>query len=452
MKGLSRGIMNGSEKQALNAGEKTPLKTNTRPIILIALAGLIFGLGTFLAWASLAPLDEGVVAHGEVAVVSNKKTIQHQYGGTISEILVREGDRVRKEQVLIRLNNAQPKANLAEIRGEYYQALALEARLLAERSRAGAIAYPEEITAMSHLPEIADLVRTQQQLFNARRGTLHTELNILKENIEGMKEYIRRLEELQMSRTRQMELLSTEMNSLRDLADQGYYPRSKILETERLLAELSGKRSEDLGNIARAKKAMSEYKLTIVRREQEFTQDVETQLSEVQKKLAALRDQYAATQDVLEKTEIRAPEEGTVVGLSVHTAGGVIMPGNPVMSIVPANEELIVEAKVMPTDRDRVRETLKVDLMFTSFDAKKTPVIDGEVILVSADRFTDEATRIPYYLCRIRLTKQGMQKLGTRDLQPGMPVQVVIKTGERTLMNYLVKPLFDRISVSLKER
>ncbi|SEM59833.1 membrane fusion protein HasE [Syntrophus gentianae] len=444
--------MNGRERQGLDREQPLPLKTSTRPIILVALLGLIFGLGAFLAWASLAPLDEGVVAHGEVTVVSNKKTIQHQYGGTVSEILVKEGDRVKKGQVLIRLNNVQPKADLANMRGEYYQALALEARLLAERNRAVTISFPKEIYDMSNMPEIADIVRTQRELFNARRGTLQTEINILKDNIDGTREYIRRLEELQMSRTRQMDLLKGEMDSLRQLADQGYYPRTKILETERLLAELSGKRSEDLGNIARARKGMSEYQLTILRRQQEFLQDVETRLSEVQTKLAALRDQYAATQDVLEKTEIKAPEEGTVVGLAIHTTGGVIMPGNPVMSIVPANEELIVEAKVMTTDRDRVREKLKVDLMFTSFDIKKTPVIDGEVILVSADRFTDEATKIPYYLCRIRLTQEGLRKLGNRHLEPGMPVQVVIKTGERTLMNYLVKPLFDRISVSFKER
>ncbi len=444
--------MNGKEGQGLDTEQQLPLKTNTRPIILVALLGLIFGLGAFLAWASFAPLDEGVVAHGEVTVVSNKKTVQHQYGGTISEILVKEGDRVKKGQLLIRLNNVQPKANLADIRGEYYQTLALEARLLAERRKAGTIAFPPEVNTMSQSPEIADHFRTQRELFNARRGALQTEINILKDNIDGMREYIRRLEELQMSRTRQMELLNGEMNSLRQLADQGYYPRTKILETERLLAELSGKRSEDLGNIARARKTMSEYQLTIVRREQEFMQDVETRLSEVQKKLVALKDQYAAAQDILEKTEIRAPEEGTVVGLAIHTTGGVIMPGNPVMSIVPVNEELIVEAKVMTTDRDRVREKLKVNVMFPAFDVKKTPVIDGEVILISADRFTDEATKIPYYLCRVQLTKEGLRKLGNRNLEPGMPAQVVIKTGKRTLMGYLVKPLFDRIAVSFKER
>jgi len=452
MTGFLRSIMNSKERQSLDNEEQMPLKTNTKPIILIALLGLIFGLGAVLAWASFAPLDEGVVANGEVTVVSNKKTIQHQYGGTISEILIAEGDRVKKGQVLIRLNNAQPRANLANIRGEYYSALALEARLRAERSRAVTIAFPQEIDSMSHLPEIADHVRTQRELLNARRGALQSEISILRENIDGMREYIRRLEELQMSRAKQMELLSGEMNSLRQLADQGYYPRTKILETERMMAELSGKRSEDFGNIARAKKAMSEYKLTIVRREQEFMQDVETKLSENQKKLAALKDQYAATQDILENTEIKAPEEGTVVGLVLHTTGGVVMPGNPVMSIVPANEELIVEARVMTSDRDRIREKLQVNVMFPAFDIKKTPVIDGEVILVSADRFTDEATKIPYYLCRVKLTKEGIRKLGNRNLLPGMPAQVVIKTGERTLMDYLVKPLFDRISISFKER
>jgi len=444
--------MNSRDKQEFNAGEQAPLKTNTRQIIRIALIGLIFVFGGFLVWASFAPLGEGVVAHGEVTVVSNKKTVQHQYGGTIQEILVTEGARVKKGQVLIRLNDAQPKANLTNIEGEYFSALALEARLMAERSRAGTIVFPKEIVSLSHVPEIADHIRTQQELFNARRGALQSAIAILRDNADGMKEYIRRIEELQMSRAKQMELLTGEMSSLRQLADQGYYPRTKILETERTLAELSGRRSEDLGNIARSRKAMSEYRLTILQREQEFLRDVETQLSEVQKKLTALKDQYAATRDLVDKTEIKAPEEGIVVGLAVHTTGGVISPGQPIMQIVPENEELIVEAKVMTTDRDRVREKLPVNLMLPAFNVKTTPVIEGEVILISADRFTDEATRIPYYLCRVKLTKEGISKLGNRHLQPGMPAQVVIKTGERTLMNYLVKPLFDRITVSFKER
>lgn len=444
--------MNRNEKEGLNAEEEITLKTSARPILLIAFLVLIFGFGAFLAWAFLAPLDEGVVAHGVVTVASNRKTIQHQYGGTIQEILVKEGGRVKKEQVLVRLNDAQPRANLTTVRSEYFLGLAVEARLLAERSRADTIVFPKEIASMRHLPEIADLTKTQQELFHARKGSFENEINIFRENIEGLEEYIRRLEELQSSRSKQMELLSGEMKPLKELAAEGYYPRTKIIEMERMWAELSGKRSEDLGNIARTKKAVSEYKIRIVHLEQEFLKEVEAHLGEVQKKLAALKDQYAATLDVLKKTEIKAPEDGFIVGLNVHTIGGVIMPGQRIMDIFPLNEELIVEAKVMTTDIDRVHDKLKADLRFTAFDAKKTPVIEGEVILVSADRFIDEATRMPYYLCRIRLTENGIKELGNRHLQPGMPVQVIIKMGQRTLMDYLIKPLFDRIAISFKEK
>lgn len=438
---------------AIAAEDEIPLKTNTRPIIIVAFLGLILSFGVFMAWAFLAPLGEAVVAHGEVTVVTNKKTIQHQYGGTIQQILVTEGAKVKKGQTLIQLNDAQPKANLTTIRSDYFLALALEARLLAERSRAGAIVFPKEITSMGHLPEIANLIKTQHELFNARRGSLESEISILKGNIVAMEEYITRLEELQRSRAKQMELLTGEMNSLREIVEQGYYPRTRILEMERMLADLSGKRSEDLGNIARTKSTVSEYKLTILRREQEFLKEVEAQLGEVQKKSSALKDQYAATLDVLEKTEIKAPEEGFVVGLIMHTTGGVVTPGQRIMDIIPANVDLIVEAKVMTADRDRIHDKQKVDLMFTAFDAKRTPVVEGEVIMVSADRLIDEAARTPYYLCKVRITEKGIRQLGDRQLQPGMPVQVTVRVNhQRTLMDYLIKPLFDRVSVTFKER
>jgi HlyD family type I secretion membrane fusion protein len=289
-------------------------------------------------------------------------------------------------------------------------------------------------------------------LFNARRGALQNEFDILKENIEGMEEYIRRLDELQASRSKQMELLRSEMDSLKTMAEEGYYPRAKLLEMERMFAELSGKRSEDLGNIARTKKTVSEYKLTILRREHEFLKDVEAQLSEVQKNLGSLQDQYAASMDVLNKTEMKAPEDGTVVGLVVHTTGGVVMPGHTIMHLVPKDAGLIVDARVNTSDRDKVRIGLPVNLMFPAFNTRTTPVIEGEVTLISADRLQDEGSHTPYYLCRVKITEDGMRHLGDQHLEPGMPAQVVIKTGARTMMNYLVKPFFDRVSVSLKER
>lgn len=445
--------MNEIEKPLNNDEEGIPLKTNTRPIVVTAVVGLVLGFGAFLVWAFTAPLGEAVVAHGEVTVVSNRKAIQHQYGGTIKEILATEGARVKKDQVLIRLNDAQPRAVLSAVQGEYLSALAMEARLLAERGGRPRIEFPREIASQAGRPEVAEIIRTQQELFNARRSALENEIKILKGNIAAMEEYVRRLEELQEARGRQMELLAGEMKALRAMADEGYYPRTKIVEMERSWAELSGRRSEDLGNIARTRQAVSEYRLTITRREQEFLKEVETLLSDVQRKLAALRDQYAAALDVLEKTQIRAPEDGFVVGLSVHTPGGVIMPGQRVMEIVPEGEELIVEAKILTTDRDRVREKQKADLMFTAFDAKRTPIIEGEVVMVSADRLVDEQARIPYYLCKIKIGEKGIRQLGERRLQPGMPVQVTIRVDhERTLMDYLIKPIVDRVRVSFKER
>jgi len=430
--------------------KKIPLRTNTNSIIAIALIVLILGFGGLVAWASLAPLDKGVVASGVIKVASYRKTIQHQYGGTVEEILVREGDRIKKGQVLIRLNDVQAKANLSQVRSEYLANLGMEARLLSERRMADRIAFPREITALKGHPEIDDIISRQEELFRTRRNVLENEKKILRENIEGLEIYIGRLEELQASRAKQIELIMKEMEPLRELAEQGYYPRNRILEMERMLADLQGRRSEDLGNIARSRTAVSELKMRITRIEQEFLKEVDTQSTEVQKKVVALKDQYGATADVLERTKIRTPEDGIVIGLRMHTPGGVIMPGHPVLDLIPLNAELIVEAWVMPNDIDKVHTGLKADLRFSAFGTPRTPVAEGEVILISADRMFDEASRMAYYMCRVKITEKGLKDLKELTLQLGMPVEVILKTGEHTLISYLMKPLLNRLAISFK--
>ena len=442
---------NEQPKEIETTEEKTPLRTSTNPIIAIALIVLIFGFGALVAWASLAPLDKGVVAHGVMKVVSYRKTIQHQHGGTVEEILVKEGDQVKKGQVLIRLNEALARASLSQFRSEYLANLGLEARLLSERRMDDRIVFPREITSLKGHPEIDEITGRQEELFRTRRNVLENEKKILRENIEGLEIYIGRLEELQASRNKQIELIAKEMEPLRELADQGYYPRNRILEMERVLADLQGRRSEDLGNIARSRTAVSELKMRITRIEQDFFKEVDTQLTEVQKKIVALKDQYTAAADVLERTKIRSPEDGIVIGLRMHTPGGVIMPGHPVLDLIPLNAELIVEAWVMPNDIDKVHAGLKADLRFSAFKTSHTPVAEGEVILVSADRMVDEASRVAYYMCRVKITEKGLKELKGMTLQPGMPVEVILKTGERTLISYLLKPLLDRLAISFKE-
>jgi len=442
---------NNQTKEIEAPEKKIPLRTNTNSIIAIALIVLILGFGGLLAWASLAPLDKGVVASGVIKVASYRKTIQHQYGGTVEEILVREGDRIKKGQVLIRLNDVQAKANLSHVRSEYLADLGLEARLLSERRMADRIIFPREITALKGQPEIDDIISRQEELFRTRRNVLENEKKILRENIGGLEVYISRLEELQASRGKQIELIMKETEPLRDLAEQGYYPRNRILEMERVLADLQGRRSEDLGNIARSRTAVSELKMKITRLEQEFLKEVDTQSTEVQKKVVALKDQYEATADVLERTKIRAPEDSIVIGLRMYTPGGVIMPGHPVLDLIPLNAELIVEAWVMPNDIDKVHTGLKADLRFSAFRTPQTPVAEGEVVLVSADRMLDEGSRIAHYVCRIKITEKGLKDLKELTLQPGMPVEVILKTGERTLISYLLKPLLNRLAISFKE-
>lgn len=440
-------------KEDKNDSLGLPLHTNIRRVIIIASLILVLGFGSFLAWAFVAPLDEGVVAPGVVAVISNRKTIQHMHGGLVKEILISEGDKVKANQVLVRLDDVEPRAGLAAVRSEYLAALVVEARLLAERTGAGRIAFPGKLLLHQDDPDVSELMRRHIELFQVRRRALENEKDILKENIEGLQEYIVGLEELQKYQLKQTDLLTKEVEQLRELAAEGYYPKNKIMEMDGAIAELTGKRSEGLGNIARARKSVSEYKMRVLLTEQEFLREVEAQLSDIKKKLPALKDQYAAVQDVVERTEIRSPVDGTVLGLNIHTIGGVITVGQRIMDIVPLNSELIVEAKVNPQDIDKVHNGLKADLRFTSFSLKKTHVVEGDVILVSPDRMVDEHTGIPYYFCKVRPKEKGLKALAAKagKLQPGMPVQVIIRTGERTFMNYLVRPMLDRLAASFKE-
>lgn len=436
-----------------NDATDLPLHTDIRRVIVIAYLILFFGFGSFLTWAFVAPLDEGIVAPGVVTVESNRKTIQHRHGGIVKEILVSEGDKVKADQILVRLDDVEPKAELAAVRSEYLAALAVEARLLAERAGTDTIAFPAALLERRDSPDVSEFMRRQIDLFEARKRALENEQAILKENIKGLEEYIIGLEELQKHQLKQIDLLTQEVDQLRDLATEGYYPRNKIIEMESTIAELTGERSEELGNIARAKKSVSEYKMRVLLTEREFIKEVEAELSDVEKKVSALEEQYIAARDVVERTDIRSPVDGFILGLKIHTIGGVIIAGQPIMDIVPVGSELIVEAKVNPQDVDKVRYGLESDLRFTSFGLKKTHVVQGEVYLVSADSMVDEKTGIPYYLCKVRPEAEDLKSLTEKagEIQPGMPVTVIIRAGERTFMNYLIRPLVDRLAASFKE-
>jgi HlyD family type I secretion membrane fusion protein len=429
------------------------LETSTTPIIRSTVLILVLVLGSFLAWAAFAPLAGGVMASGMITVFSNRKTVQHRDGGIIEKILVTDGDRVLKDQLLISLNDVQPAANLAIVRNNYLSMAAFEARLLAERKMAGAVTFPPELASQASQLDVARIIFTQKGLFQSRTRMHLSEKEMLNEDIRGTEKYIARMEELQQSEVQQIALLTKQMSNLQTLADQGHYPQNRMIEMERMLAELNGRRSENLGNIARAYSTVNDRKLRLLRIDQEYLRDVDTQLSDVQPKLSTLKDQYTAAIDVAQRTEIRSPVAGVVLGLSIHTVGGVIGAGQHILEIVPDNSELIISANVMTRDIDKVHKGSKAELRFDAFNLKNTPVFNGEVIMVSPDVQVDQRSQMPYYLCHVKISNDSVYTLAkqTMRLQPGMPVTVIFKTEPRTPLNYLLKPLLDRLSISLKE-
>jgi HlyD family type I secretion membrane fusion protein len=414
---------------------------------------LAVGFGGFLLWAALAPLDEGVPAPGVVSVESKRKRIDHLNGGIIEKLLVREGEEVRAGQPLVELNEVQAQAALNAAQSQWRIALATEARLKAERDGRRAVEFPPAlVTAQAH-PEVAGAMRAQSELFRSRRAALEGELSIIRESVRGLEAQIRSLEELLRGREKQLALFQEQLASYRKLNSDGFISRNQLIDTERQLAEVQTKQSEDLSNIAAVKARLAEFRMRGAQREIEYRREVESQLADVQRDLATLGERLAAQRDVRERLVIGAPVAGTVVDLAFHTIGGVVKPGDRIMDIVPAGDELIVEAQVAPQYVDRVRAGLPADVHFDAYLYQASrPVVSGTVRVVSADALTDARSGAAYYAMRVAVPASELAKLGDLRLQPGMQGTVMVKTGERSLMVYLLRPLLRRFSTALVER
>lgn len=412
---------------------------------------LCVGLVGLVAWGLLAPLDEGVPAQGLVAIDTKRKAVQHLSGGIVKEVLVREGGRVNEGQLLIRLDDASAKANFEAVRQRYLGLRANQARLLAEQTGAAKITQHPDLIAASTDPLMRQQILNQEQLFMSRRASLQADLQAFNESIGGQMALIQAYDGMLINRRSQSGLLNDELTQTRGLVKEGYAPRNRQLELERMVAETSASTTELIGNIARARQSVAEIRQRAIGRQQEYRKEVEFQLSEVSRDVLADAEKFRALQDELTRTEIKAPATGQVVGLAVQTVGAVIAPGQKVMDIVPNDEPVLLETRVMPHLIDRVSAGLPVDVRFTAFAHSPQLVVQGKVSSVSADLLTDPTNNSSYYLARVAITPEGLKKLGKHQMQPGMPVEVVFKTGERTLLTYLLHPLTKRIAASMKE-
>ena len=412
---------------------------------------VLAGFGGFILWASFAPLDKGVPVPGTVTVASHLQAVQHQIGGIIDSILVKEGEHVAIGQVLVRMNDVQLKAQAEITRSQLYTARAVEARLLAERDGSKEITFPQDLLTSQHDPRIANNIITQNQLFTSRQLALHHEIAALEENIAGSRMQLRGLEASRSSKNAQLKFLEEQLVNLRDLAQDGFVPRNRVLELERTYTQLTGEISAETGNIGRIQRQIAELEQRRIHRQQEYQKEVRQQLSDIKREIDSLSSRLSGQDFELANVEVKAPVDGFVVGMNVFTEGGVISPGFKLMDIVPSDDMLIITGQVPVHLIDRVHVDLPVDLIFSALNQKQTPNIPGTVTQVSADRLMDERSGLPFYNIKAKVTPEGMKKLTDQQIRAGMPVEIFIKTGERSLMSYLFKPILDRVHSALSE-
>lgn len=417
----------------------------------IGLWALAIGFGGFLLWAALAPLDEGVPGQGLVAIDTKRKAVQHLSGGIVKEVLVREGDEVKEGQLLIRLDEAVVRANYEAARQRYLGLRAMQGRLVAEQTGTAKIAFHPDLEKASADPLIRQQMLNQEQLFVTRRSLLRSDLQSIDESIQGQQGLLEAYAGMLMNRKNQLALVNEELNHLRGLVKEGYAPRNRQLEMERTVADISTSMADLQGNTVRAQRTIGELRQRAISRQQEYRREVETQLADVSREVLAEEQKFKAVSDDLGRIEIKAPVAGQVVSLAVQTVGGVVQPGQKLMDIVPGSEALLLEARVAPHLIDRVHAQLPVDVRFNSFAHSPQLVVAGKVVSVSGDLLTEQQSGITYYLARVQLTPEGVKALGKRQMQPGMPVEVVFKTGERSLLTYLLHPLTKRVSAAMKE-
>jgi len=423
------------------------------PVARLGLLSLALGLGGFLLWASLAPLDQGLVGSGSVVVAGERKRVQAALDGVIEEILVRNGDRVERGQLLLQMNRVQDQSQLDVTLGRFISARGTEARLRAERLGAARIEWPADLLAHAADPRAREAMALQENLFGTRREELASRLRILGHEIAAHEEQLAGRQRIRNNQQHQLALLDKELKGLRGLAEEGYVPRNRLLESERQYAQLGALLAETLGDIGRLRQNIQESTLKRQQQEQAFRSEVESQLSEVSAEASTQADQLRALRFELEHASIRAPVAGQVMALAVHTQGGVIAAGERLLDIVPEGSPWQVRVPFPPLVADRLAVGLPVDLRFASLQRVHTPTLVGRVETVSADQLVDEQSGQPYFAVGVEVEPRSAAELAATGLEikPGMQVEVIVRTGERTLMNYLFKPLSERLITAFKE-
>lgn len=411
---------------------------------------ILLGIGSFLLWAFLVPIDEGIPATGSVVVESRRKTITHLSGGTLTHIYVRENQRVESGQVLLAFDATKAEVALNTVLQEYVAASAKQARLSAEQVFDDRLRYSDELVNMAREAGRNDALRAQEQLFRVRRQTFEAEQAILRENLQAAAGQASGTRLQLAAKREQAAILQQEMQGIRPMVEEGLAPRNRLWEQERQVAELSSATSDLQARVIRDVSTGNELRLRQVQRRQEFLRDVESQLADSQREVANLKERLRDARADLDRMVVKAPATGQVVSLQAQSPGIVITPGTKIMEIVPEGDKLVLEVQVPVHLIDRIRPGLETDVRFAAFPDLPQMFVEGKVQSISADRFEPPAMP-PYYLARIEVTEKGLAILRDKHLRPGMPADAVIKTGERSFATYLINPLRRKLASAFQE-
>jgi HlyD family secretion protein len=435
----------GPRDPAARWNAKGPLRLG-----LIATFILVFGFG---GWSAFASISGAVVAPGRLKVETNQQVVQHPDGGVVAELLVEEGDRVEAGQVLIRLDDTLPRAELAIVEGQLFEALARIGRLEAEQTGAEAIAFdPELMTEAGTNPDVARLVEGQRSLFQARRDTAERETEQLRERQEQIGEEIAGAEAQKESLRIQLGFIESELKDQRGLLEKGLTQTSRVLALERENARLTGEFGALTAQIAQARGRITEIDIQIIGREAKRREDAITELRDLRSREAELREKRLSRTEVLSRLDIRAPRSGTVLNLTVFTVRAVIRAAEPILYIVPSEAALVVESRIEPTNIDNIYPGQPARLRFSAFNQRTTPEIKGTIKRISPDAIVDQKTGASYYVATVDIDPDDIRKLDGLTLQAGMPVEAFMQTGDRTPLSFLMRPVTDFFARSMTEQ
>jgi HlyD family secretion protein len=423
------------------------IRRHTRLGLTAALA-LVGGLG---GWATLTELSGAVVAAGAVVVDSHVKKVQHPTGGVVGEILARDGSRVRAGDVVVRLDETVAKANLAMVSKSLDELAARQARLAAERDGRDVVVFAPALQQRQIEPELVSLLAGELRLFDSRRIARDGQKAQLAERMAQLREQIDGLTQQAAAKADEIRLIQDELAGVEQLWRKNLVPITRVTSLKREETRLKGERGQLISEVAQARGRISETALQVLQIDQDLRSEVAKELREVQARVAELVERQVAALDQLKRIDIRAPQDGVVHQLMVHTVGGVINAGEPLMLVMPESDDLSIEVKVAPQDIDQLQPGQDTMLRLSAFNQRTTPELKGRVSLIAADRVTDQHSGLEYYPVRIAFTEGEREKLGAARLVPGMPVESFIQTTERTVLSYLTKPLADHLNRAFRE-